>query len=208
MKNVLLLGDSIRLGYGDKVRELLGDKVQIFAPADNCAYTKRTLWMLWEWMDGFGYPKLDAAHWNNGIWDLHYASPDGTIFTPIDEYVRDQLRLADSLRTYTPNLCFATTIPRGPAHDDRYREYLKQKAAGSKDRHLGGGFRDEINANVRAYNAALTPKLIERGVRIDDLYTLIDSDPEKYVGPDGCHLTEEGYSAAARQVADHILAML
>ena len=40
MKNVVLIGDSIRLGYENEVRELLGDEVQIFSPKENCRYTK------------------------------------------------------------------------------------------------------------------------------------------------------------------------
>ena len=34
MKNIILIGDSIRLGYQGRVAELLGDGVQIFAPGE------------------------------------------------------------------------------------------------------------------------------------------------------------------------------
>ena len=42
MKNVVLIGDSIRLAYEKEVRELLGDDVQVFSPKENCRYTKFT----------------------------------------------------------------------------------------------------------------------------------------------------------------------
>lgn len=44
MKNVLLIGDSIRLGYQGRVAELLGDDVKVYSPDENCRYTKFTLW--------------------------------------------------------------------------------------------------------------------------------------------------------------------
>ena len=35
MKRVLLLGDSIRMGYDSMVKELLSDKYEVFFPEDN-----------------------------------------------------------------------------------------------------------------------------------------------------------------------------
>lgn len=43
MKNVMLIGDSIRLGYEGRVRELLGSDVTVFSPGENCRFTKFTL---------------------------------------------------------------------------------------------------------------------------------------------------------------------
>ena len=53
MKNVVLIGDSIRLGYEKEVRELLGDDVQVFSPKENCRYTKFTLWGMFSWMESW-----------------------------------------------------------------------------------------------------------------------------------------------------------
>ena len=44
MKNVLLIGDSIRLGYQKRVGELLGPNVKIYAPEENCRFAKYALW--------------------------------------------------------------------------------------------------------------------------------------------------------------------
>ena len=72
MKNVLLVGDSIRLGYQGRVAELLGDDVKVYAPDENCRYTKFTLWGMFSWMSDWGYPKMDVIHWNTC---LLYTSP-------------------------------------------------------------------------------------------------------------------------------------
>lgn len=61
MKNVLLVGDSIRLGYQGRVKELLGDDVQIFSPGENCRYTKFTLWGMFSWNAGMGNPHISCC---------------------------------------------------------------------------------------------------------------------------------------------------
>ena len=35
MKKLVLIGDSIRIGYKNKVKKLVADKVEIFAPVEN-----------------------------------------------------------------------------------------------------------------------------------------------------------------------------
>ena len=35
MKKLVLIGDSIRMGYENEVKKLLADKVEIFAPVEN-----------------------------------------------------------------------------------------------------------------------------------------------------------------------------
>ena len=63
MKNVFLIGDSIRFGassnpeyktadspgYGVYVEEMLRDKARIFAPDDNCRFAQYTLRYLYDW---------------------------------------------------------------------------------------------------------------------------------------------------------------
>lgn len=46
MKRVLLLGDSIRMGYDSMVKELLSDKYEVFFPEDNGRFSSYTLWQM------------------------------------------------------------------------------------------------------------------------------------------------------------------
>ena len=102
MKNVLLIGDSIRLGYQNRVAEILGDDVRIYAPEENCRYTKYALWGMYSWMEQWGHPEMDVIHWNTGIWDLHRCTADGELFTPLEEYVRYNQRLLRQMQSYCP----------------------------------------------------------------------------------------------------------
>ena len=46
MKRVLLLGDSIRMGYDSMVKELLSDKYEVLFPEDNGRFSSYTLWQM------------------------------------------------------------------------------------------------------------------------------------------------------------------
>ena len=124
MTNVILIGDSIRLGYENRVRELLGKSFTVYSPAENCRFTKYALWGMYAWMEGWGNPRADVIHWNTGIWDLHHATADGQVFTPLDEYLEANRRLAYQMESYSKKLIWATTIPGGPALNDRVKQNL------------------------------------------------------------------------------------
>ena len=88
MKTVFLVGDSIRIGYQDRVRDLLGEDYTVYTVDENCRYTKFTLWGMFSWTEGLGMQHFDLIHWNTGIWDLHRATADGEIFTSLEDYVK------------------------------------------------------------------------------------------------------------------------
>ena len=68
MREILLLGDSIRMACQRAIREKLGDEYNVSFPNENCrfaAYTRNSLRL---WLPEF--PKPDIIHWNNGLWDV------------------------------------------------------------------------------------------------------------------------------------------
>ena len=75
MKNLLLLGDSIRVGYCDIVKEMLDGKANVFFPEENCRFAQYTLRELQRWIVKF--PEIDVVHWNNGLWDCAHLSVAG-----------------------------------------------------------------------------------------------------------------------------------
>lgn len=178
---VTLLGDSIRLlGYGTKVPQLLGEDFEVWQPKDNCRFAKFTLRGLFEWqkdMDG-----SEIVHWNNGLWDVCNIFGDG-LFTTDEEYVDTMLRIAKILLSRYKKVIFATTTPVTYDH-----EYNK-------------------NSNIERFNAILVPKLREMGIIINDLYTPVASNIDRYIKKsDKIHLTEEGIDLCAKLVADAIRA--
>ena len=105
---VTLLGDSIRQQYCPKVKEILGEGFEVWAPEDNCRFAKYTLRGLFDWamnMEG-----SEIVHWNNGLWDLCNLFGDGT-FTSDEEYAENIIRIADILKKKYGTVIFATTTP-------------------------------------------------------------------------------------------------
>ena len=78
MKRIFLIGDSIRIGYDQYVRELMVDTAQLYWPDDNARFVGYTLRYLHEWAGHDCDPKsIDVVHWNNGLWDaLHVLGED------------------------------------------------------------------------------------------------------------------------------------
>ena len=179
MIKVTLLGDSIRLiGYGTKVPELLGDEFEVFQPAENCRFSKYTLRGMWDWKEKMEGSRI--VHWNNGLWDTCDLFGDGA-FSSEEDYVTTMLRVAKILLARHDKVIFATTtVVRGAdAHNK--------------------------NNRIARYNEILVPKLKELGIIINDLYSTVAADIEKYIrSDDNIHLTDEGIDVCAKQVADII----
>ena len=176
---ISLLGDSIRLiGYGTKISEYLSN-AEIFQPTDNCRFAKYTLRGLFDWREQLA--DSDVIHWNNGLWDACVILPDGKPFTEIDEYVENLKRIASILLSITPNVIFATTTPVRDAN-----VYNK-------------------NSIIEEYNKRAAEALIPMGVTVNDLYTAVASDINRYIREDdNIHLTDDGISLCASLVADKI----
>ena len=49
MKQVLLLGDSIRMGYCSYVKEALAEKAEVIYPAENCRSSQNIIMGLASW---------------------------------------------------------------------------------------------------------------------------------------------------------------
>ena len=179
MKKIILLGDSIRLSYGDRVRELLGEGYTVWQPEDNCRFASYTLRMLYDYREQL--KEADVIHFNCGLWDMCDLFGDGP-FTPLEVYVEQMVRIAKILKTYAPVVIFATTTPPSPkmwGHD--------------------------LN-RVRAYNAAAMAALEPLGVLFDDLFTPVAEDIDRMISEDFLHASPYGVEILANRVADCIKA--
>ncbi len=175
MKNVVLLGDSIRqIGYGKLVPDLLGEDYSVWQPKENCRFAAYTLRLIFE--NRTAIANADIIHWNNGLWDICDLFGDGP-FTDADTYVKTMLRIATQLKKSTDKIIFATTTPVTSEH-----AYSK-------------------NERIRKYNALLVPELEKLGIVINDLHSLVAPNIDTYIRKDdNIHLTEEGIRACAEQV--------
>lgn len=177
MKNVLLLGDSIRMLYEPLVKEKLRDRAKVYGPEENGRWAGYTLNSLRFWLPDM--PKPDIVHWNNGLWDMGDDYQLGRPFSLPEEYVSALERTILVLRKLcgdTVQIIMATTTPTAdtdPAVRHTYNELLKETAA-------------------------------KHGLPVNDLFALIAADIPGNISPDRIHLTRKGMELAAAQVAASI----
>ena len=95
VKKIVLLGDSIRLGYDKYVKMAFEDIAEVYYPAVNCCFASYLLRYLYDWKLKMGCgDDVDLVHWNAGLWDTLILL-DGENHTPIAEYA-DTLLVAKS----------------------------------------------------------------------------------------------------------------
>ena len=82
MKNVILLGDSIRMQYQGPVGEKLSDIATVSGPDENGRWSGYTLNSLRFWLPEL--PSPDLVQWNCGLWDMGDDYQEGRHFYPPD----------------------------------------------------------------------------------------------------------------------------
>ncbi len=128
MKKIMLIGDSIRLGYQAKAANLLEGKALVAGPDDNCRFSAYTLFHLSTWVPDDDF---DVIQWNNGQWDT-CRMPDGKIHTPLAAYLELQERIAAILLKKTKRLIFATTTPVWPETQAPMRQKHENRSVAAK----------------------------------------------------------------------------
>jgi hypothetical protein len=156
LPRVLLIGDSISIGYTLPVRAKLAGRANVHRPPENCGDTARGLKSLDRWL---GTDRWDVIHFNFGLHDLKYLDAHGKYVPPENGkqvappavYEANLRQLVARLQKTGAHLIFATTtpVPEGT---------------------LGRVAHDEI-----AYNEVARRVMKDMGVAVDDLAAVVAS---------------------------------
>jgi lysophospholipase L1-like esterase len=186
LPRVVLVGDSIRVGYAPLVIEKLAGVAEIVSPEPNGGDSANVLKNLNEWVIK---AKPAVVHLNCGLHDLKKSKQSGAYQVGLDAYAANLKQIVTRIRDETGAvIVFASTTP---IHDDRH---AKRKA-----------IFDRFEADVQRYNEKARTVLREMGAPMHDLHALVEHyGTEKVLGPDGTHYTPEGYERLATAVADCI----
>ncbi len=122
-KKILIIGDSISIGYTPFVQNALKNEAIVVHNPGNAQHTGTGLAKLDEWL---GDEKWDIIQFNWGLWDLCYRSPDssemgkkdkinGAVEFTVNEYKSNLETLIKRLLITRANLVFVTTsyVPDG-----------------------------------------------------------------------------------------------
>ncbi len=191
LPNVLLIGDSISIGYTVPVRKILEGKANVFRPPTNCAYTSRGVANVKSWL---GKRRWDVIHFNWGIWDTHYLH-DGKLVgaTGEDKYAPGELKIRATKAQYVQNLKRILAILEGTG-----AKLIWASTTPIMSR------RGERFEHIAQYNRAAAKLMNERGIEIDDLYGLVLPHAAEWQTKDQVHYNELGNSKLGEKVAQCI----
>ena len=99
MKNLLLIGDSIRMGYDKSVKKTLDGRANVIFPDDNCRFASYLLRHFHEYLGEVNGEDIDVIHWNVGLWDTLRLF-DEEPHTPIDIYTYYIERICIRIKNY------------------------------------------------------------------------------------------------------------
>ncbi len=193
MKNVLLVGDSIRMGYDKSLRKTLAGKANVYFPRENCRFASYVLRYLHEYIalipEEEENKEIDVLHWNAGLWDcLRLFGEDP--HTPIDVYSYYIDRICMRIKKLFPNakVIFATST-----------RVISEKMKDDFKRY---------NEEIELYNEAAIKVVKKYGFEVNDLYA-VSATLDDSAHSDAVHYyTTVGTEAFTNQVLSYILPAL
>jgi hypothetical protein len=157
LPGILLIGDSISMGYTIPVRNLLKGKANVHRIPENGGPTTNGLAKLPSWL---GDNRWDVIHFNWGLHDLKIM-PDGLQQVSPEIYENNLRKLVQQLKATKAKLIWASTTP--------VPEGVKNPVRHSSD--------------VSTYNAIAKKIMEEQRIAIDDLYTFPCRSCRKFNDP-------------------------
>lgn len=198
LPNVLILGDSISIGYTLQVRKALKNKANVLRPIKkdgkvlNCQGTKNSVNKIKTWL---GDTKWDVIHFNFGLHDLKHVepkngknsnNPEHPQQSPPKQYKKNLTKIVKTLNDTGAKLIFANTTPIAPETTKPLRlpEYPIQ------------------------YNKIAIEIMETNQIQVNDLFSLMNSNLKKYQRNKNCHFNKIGNAILAEQVSNTILSHL
>ncbi len=185
LPKVLIIGDSISIGYTPYVKELLAGRADVHHNRGNAQHTRYGLHELENWL---GDTDWDVIHFNHGLHDLKYIDENGRNVDasrghqqiPIEQYEKNLDKLAERLKETGAALIFANTTPT-PA---------------------GTGFR--VKGDSARYNAAAERVMKKYDIPVNDLYSFALARLNKIQRPANVHFYPHGSYVLGEQIARYI----
>jgi lysophospholipase L1-like esterase len=182
LPRVLIIGDSISIGYTPALRELLKGKANVHRIPTNGGPTSNGIKNVEAWL---GKEKWDVIHFNFGLHDLK-VMPDGKHQVEREQYEQNLAALVDRFEKTGAKVIWATTTPVPEGTLNPPRKF----------------------GDVAEYNAAAAKVMVEKKVAINDLNAAVTPNIKTLQKPHDVHYTAEGYKVLAAAAAKSIEAAL
>ena len=190
MRKIVLIGDSIRMGYQPYVKSALSDSYSVWGPEQNGGTSVNVLNYLDEWVIS---RSPDVVHMNTGLHDIRRPIWLRQNTVNLDQYIANVKSIVTRILEGTDaRLIWALTTPV-----DEEKHNATHRDMGDFQRH---------SDDVRSYNQAVSSMLEELNVEINDLYGVITkAGLEAMMNQDGVHFNNRGYMLLAKAVGDVVV---
>ena len=205
LPNVLLIGDSISIGYSPFVKENLKYKANVYRPVqkdgspENCDGTTKGVQNIDRWLTSSGVEnsgcQWDVIHFNFGLHDIKHVDPvTGENSTnpkhpqqaDLKQYKKNLEIIVEKLKVTEAKLIFATTTP----YPNETTGPLRKPGMPVK------------------YNQAAVKIMNKNNIVINDLYAFMLPRMLDLQLPNNVHFTEEGSFELAKKVVESITEVL
>ena len=178
LPRVLIIGDSISIGYTPRVRKLLDGKANIHRPKTNCRWSAFGNENVLHWI---GDEKWDLIHFNFGLWDWYGWKQNKK--ATAQSYAKSLEGIVQKLKSSGAKLVFAVTTPPCIGPEKKVQFIVEDERA-------------------EKFNRSALAVMKKCGVAINDLYSLIGKDRAKYqLGANDVHYNDAGRDLLAAQVS-------
>jgi len=191
MKKLVLIGDSIRMGYQDTVKQELAGVCETWFPAENGQHTVNLLLHFYDWI---AEQKPDILHINAGAWDVRNVMKRsfGQNIVPLEQYTDNVRYLLDLTKQYTKaRIIWATITPM-----DQEQNHATHAATTDPARRV---------SDIAEYNESAVRICKRLGVQVNDLYAFVEGVGASTLrNTDGVHFTDEGSRVLGKEVGRDI----
>jgi acyl-CoA thioesterase-1 len=188
LPRVLLIGDSISIGYTLAVRELLKGKANVHRIPTNGGPTSNGVANIKQWL---GDSKWDVIHFNFGLHDLVYMGPDGARLVdatlpgakhqvPLPDYEKNLTTIVEQLKATGAKVIWCNTTP------------------------VPAGTRGRVADESLKFNEVAAKVMQAAGVPTNDLHSHAQAKLAEVQLPANVHFTPEGSKYLAEKVAAEI----
>ncbi len=185
LPRVLLIGDSISIGYTVDVQKQLKGIANVHRIPQNGGPTTLGLQKIEAWL---GDSKWDVIHFNWGLHDLKHVNArkqlvgtdEGEYQVPLPEYEENLTRLVERLEKTGAKLIWRSTTP------------------------VPEGAKGRIPGDSAKYNAVAAKIMAKHNIPTDDQFSFVKPQMDKLMLPANVHFKPSGSAALGKQAAEAI----
>lgn len=187
---VLIIGDSISIGYTPFVKENLIENAIVKHNPGNAQHTGTGLEKVKDWV---GNEDWDIIQFNWGLWDLCYRHPDakvygnrdkinGTITFSLEDYERNLENIIQLIKQVSnAQLIFVTT------------SYIPKDEVG------------RFQKDAQKYNKVAKRVMKKYNILVNDIYKVSKVIHKNYgTGTDDVHYTKKGYEKLGKSISEFL----